>query len=84
MEGGYDARMKVRIGISNTDRLIELEISDAKAFKKEIERALEDGSLGWFTDTKGRSIGIPAKNFAFIEMDDPNEQPQVGFAPTAN
>ena len=81
MEGGYDAWMKVRIGISNTEKLIELEVSDAKVFKKEIERAVQDGGLGWFTDTKGRSIGIPSKNFAFIEIDDLDEQPQVGFAP---
>jgi len=81
LEEGYDACMKVRIGISQSDKLVDLEIDDAKAFKKEIERAVAEGGLGWFTDTKGRSIGISSKNLAFIEMDDPDEQPQVGFAP---
>lgn len=73
--------MKVRIGISNTDKLVELDVDDSQAFKKEIERAVVDGGMGWFIDTKGRSIGIPAKHVAFIEMDDSEEQPQVGFAP---
>ena len=73
--------MKVRIGISNTDKLIELEIDDAKGFKKEIERAVKEGGLGWFTDSKGRSVGIPAKNVAFIELEDADAGTQVGFAP---
>ena len=81
MEEGYDACMKVRIGISHTDKLIELEIDDAKAFKKEIERAVADGGLGWFTDTKGRTIGVPSINLAFVELEDAVEPAQVGFAP---
>jgi hypothetical protein len=80
-EGGYDAVMKVRIGISNTDKLVEIEVEDAKSFRKEIERAVADGGMGWFTDAKGRSVGIPARNVAFIEMDDPEASRTVGFAP---
>ena len=81
MEGGYDASMKVRIGISNTDKMIELEVDDAKTFKKEIEKAVETGSLGWFTDSKGRSVAVPANNIAFIEVEDAEGETQVGFAP---
>ena len=50
-EGGYDARtrnwrlMKVRIGISHTDKLVELEVDDADAFRKEIEGAVAAGGL---------------------------------------
>lgn len=73
--------MKVRIGISNTDKLVELEIDDAKAFKKEMERAIAEGGLGWFTDSKGRTVGIPAGSVAFIEMEDAGVSSQVGFAP---
>ena len=28
LEGGYDRRMKVRIGISTTDKLLEIEVLD--------------------------------------------------------
>lgn len=73
--------MKVRIGILETDKIIEIEIDDTKAFKKEIERAVRDGDLAWFTDFKGRSIGIPARNVAFIEIEDAAGEQQVGFAP---
>jgi len=72
--------MRVRIGIADTDKLVELEIDDVKAFKKEVERAVADGGLGWFVDTRGRSVGIPARNVAFIEIDDPGAEQKVGFA----
>ena len=73
--------MKVRIGISNADKRIEIEIDEEKAFRKQIEKAVQDGGLGWFKDGKGRSIGIPAPNIAFIEMEDSEGQQTVGFAP---
>lgn len=73
--------MKVRIGIANTDKLIEIEVDDAKSFKKEIEKAVEQGGLGWFTDSKGRTVGIPARNLAFIEIEEAEGERTVGFAP---
>jgi hypothetical protein len=80
-EGGYDRRMKIRIGISTTDKLLEIEIEDPKAFKDEMERAVAEGGLGWFTDSKGRTVGIPARSVAFIEMEDAGDSRTVGFAP---
>jgi hypothetical protein len=81
LEGGYDLGMKVRIGISTTDKLLELEVEDPKAFKEEMERAVSEGGLGWFTDSKGRTVGIPARSVAFIEMEDSGDSRTVGFAP---
>lgn len=75
--------MKVRIGISTTDKLLEIEIDDPKAFKKEMEKAVEGGGLGWFTDSKGRTVGIPARSVAFIEMEDTEGDRTVGFAPSS-
>lgn len=73
--------MKVRIGISTTDKLLEIEVEDAKKFQEEMERALAEGGLGWFTDSKGRTVGIPARSVAFIEMDDAGDSRTVGFGP---
>ena len=73
--------MKVRLGILNTDKLIELEVDDAKTFKEDIEKAVEEGGLGWFTDSRGRSVGIPVRNLAFVEIEDSGESQTVGFAP---
>ncbi|HWB88391.1 MAG TPA: DUF3107 family protein [Acidimicrobiia bacterium] len=73
--------MKVRIGISTTDKLLEIEIDDPESFKGEIEKAVSEGGLGWFTDSKGRTVGIPARSVAFIEMEDAELGHTVGFAP---
>ncbi len=74
--------MKVRIGISTTDKLLELEIEDPEAFREEIESSLAEGGVGWFTDSRGRTVGIPARSVAFIEIEDAGENQTVGFAPS--
>lgn len=73
--------MKVRIGIAETSKVVELDVPDADEFKAEIERALSEGGLAWFTDTKDRNVGIPAANVAFVEIDPAEGTPGVGFAP---
>lgn len=73
--------MKVRIGIADTDKLVELEVNDVDSFRQEIEAAVAGGGLGWFTDSKGRTVGIPASRVAFIEMEDADTGRTVGFAP---
>lgn len=80
-EGGYDPLMKVRIGISTTDKLLELEVDDPKTFRDEMEKAISNDGLGWFTDSKGRTVGIPARSVAFIELEDSGDEHAVGFAP---
>lgn len=73
--------MKVRIGISTTDKLLEIEVEDPEAFRKEMETAVVQGGMGWFTDSKGRTVGIPARSVAFVEMEDSGQGRTVGFAP---
>jgi hypothetical protein len=75
--------MRARIGIADTDKMVEVELEDVKTFKKEMERAVADGGLAWFTDSRGRSVGIPARNIAFVEVDDIETANTVGFAPVA-
>lgn len=73
--------MKVRIGISTTDKLLEIEVEDPEAFRKEMETAVVEGGMGWFIDSKGRTVGIPARSVAFVEMEDSGQGRTVGFAP---
>lgn len=82
MKGVTIPAMKVRIGISTTDKLLEIEVEDAKAFMKEMEAAVLEGGMGWFTDSKGRTVGIPARSVAFVEMEDTDSARTVGFAPS--
>lgn len=80
-EGGYDRPMKVRIGIANTEKLIEIEVDDEASFRSDIEKAVEKGGLGWFADSKGRRVGINARNIAFIQIEESDDGHTVGFGP---
>ncbi len=73
--------MKVRIGIAETNKVVEIEVDDVPSFKKELERAVAAGELAWFADSKARTIGIPAGQVAYVEIEDAESGPAVGFAP---
>jgi hypothetical protein len=73
--------MKVRIGIAETSKVFEIEIDDVEVFRGEVERALADGGMAWFTDTKSRTVGVPTASLAFVEIEAADGGPSVGFAP---
>ena len=73
--------MKVRIGIADTGKVVEIEVEDVEAFQSEVERAVADGGLAWFIDTKARTVGVPAQSISFVEIEAVEGGPSVGFAP---
>ena len=73
--------MRVRIGVAETNKVVEIEIEEVSSFKKELERAVAAGELAWFADSRGRTVGIPARQVAFVEIEDTESGPAVGFAP---
>ena len=73
--------MRVRIGITDTNKVVELDVDDVKEFQGEMERAVAEGGLAWFTDTRGRTVGIPSRGVAFVEIETSGGGPAVGFAP---
>ena len=73
--------MRVRIGITDTSKVVEIEVDDVKEFQDEVERAVSEGGLAWFLDTKGRTVGIPARGVAYVEIEGNEGGHSVGFAP---
>ena len=73
--------MRVRIGISDSSKVVELDVDDVKEFQGEMERAVSDGGLAWFTDTRQRVVGVPTGSVAFVEIEATEGGPAVGFAP---
>ncbi len=73
--------MKVRIGVAETSKVVELEVDDVDSFKSELERAVSEGGLAWFTDTKGGDVAIPGRSVAFVEIEASESSQAVGFAP---
>lgn len=73
--------MKVKIGVADAAKLVELEVEDVAAFQETIDEALTAGGMAWFTDTKGRDIGIPSSRIAFVEVESTDAMKTVGFGP---
>lgn len=73
--------MKVRIGIADSSKVVELEIEDLKKFRESIEDAVKGGGVAWFTDIKGREVGIPSGRIAYVEIESQDGAHAVGFAP---
>ncbi len=76
--------MRVRIGIGDTSREIELDVPDAEAFIAEIEDAFDtDKPMLWFTDVTDRRVGVPVARIAYVEVE-PEQKVSVGFSPGAD
>ena len=74
--------MEVRIGVTQTPKEIEVELSDGNRDQvmKDIEAALaDDAGVLWLTDRRGRTVGVPAAKIAYIEIA-PTEDRRVGFS----
>ena len=75
--------MDIRIGVTHAPREIEVELgddADADKLVAQVEKALsaETGML-WFTDRKGRRVGVPAARVAYVEIDSQSDERRVGF-----
>lgn len=73
--------MKVRIGVADSSKVVELEIEDLKKFRQSIEDAVKGGGIAWFPDVKGREVGIPSGRIAYVEVESQDGAHAVGFAP---
>jgi hypothetical protein len=79
----------VRIGVTYTPKEIEVELGDdidRDTLVKHVESALSgsgerQGERGvlWFTDRRGRQVGIPVDKVAYVEIGSPNDERRVGF-----
>jgi hypothetical protein len=76
----------VRIGVTYTPKEIEVDLgddADAAAIKADIETAMSDsGRVLWLTDRKGRTVGVPVDQVAYVEIGAPGDGRRIGFAGT--
>ncbi len=75
--------MDVRIGIVQSIKELEVELgddADRDQIISQIETSLSssEGVL-WFTDRKGRRVGVPAAKVAYVEVGAPVSERRVGF-----
>jgi hypothetical protein len=73
----------VRIGVTQAPRelvLARAHDADREAVKAQIDAVLaDDDRVLWLTDRKGRSVGVPAKKIAYVELGAPDSERRIGF-----
>jgi hypothetical protein len=72
----------VRIGLTQTPKELEVQLeegTDPAAIRAQVEAALGESTTLWFTDRRGRQIGVPSEKLAYVEIGSPNEERRIGF-----
>jgi len=74
----------VKIGVTYTAKEIDLELpddADRDQVLKDVEASLAEGNgVLWFTDKRGRTVGVPAGKVAYVEVGTVARDRRVGFA----
>jgi hypothetical protein len=71
--------MRVRIGVADTSREVELDVDDTEAFIAMVEEAHARGdAFIWVDALDGKRVGIPLSRLGFIEVE-PAHRVDVGF-----
>jgi hypothetical protein len=75
--------LEITIGVTDNPKEITLQVDEgAQALADRVDEALKGGGATlWFTDQKGKMVGIPTARLAFIEMDPTTHTRSVGFKP---
>ena len=72
--------MKVRIGVAESTKVVEVEAEDAAAFEADMTAAVERGDgIVWVEDEKRRRVGIPVTKIGYIEIESTADTSSVGF-----
>ncbi len=75
--------MDVRIGITQSGQVIELELdekTDRETLRSQVDEVLgsETGVLS-LTDRKGKEVGVPSGSVSFVELSSADPDRRIGF-----
>lgn len=68
---------KLRIGVEGA-RELEIDVDDVDASVADLEKALEESSMVWLTDSKGDRHGVVGGRLAFVIVES-NADRSIGF-----
>ncbi len=74
--------MDVRIGISESNQVIEVELADdadRAGLKSSVADAIGTGAMLWLTDKKGKETGVPGSKISFCEIGASDDERRIGF-----
>jgi hypothetical protein len=71
----------VKIGVLHSQKELSLEIDGSMDdIAKSVNDALkDDDGVLWLTDVKGRRVGVPAEQVAYVEIETDGSGKRVGF-----
>ncbi|MGH9188899.1 MAG: DUF3107 domain-containing protein [Acidimicrobiales bacterium] len=76
--------MEVRIGVTQVPKEISVDMGDDVDGDKlvdEIKDAIANESpMLWFTDRRGRRVGVPSAKLAYVEVGATGSDRRVGFS----
>ncbi len=76
--------MEIRIGVIQSPREIEIDMGDSVDSDKLVEEIKEamgnDSSMLWFTDRRGRRVGVATEKLAYVEVGATGHERRVGFS----
>lgn len=76
--------MEIRIGVTQSPKEIEIDMGDevdGDTLVEEIKTAMTDESkILWFTDRRGRRVGVPTGKLAYVEVGATSGDRRVGFS----
>ncbi len=75
--------MDIRIGVIQTAKELVVEMADTTdraALQADLEVVLADEDrVLWLTDKKGRTVAVPSKKIAYVDLGADDEKRRVGF-----
>lgn len=75
--------MDLRIGLTQSAKELEVHLpddADQAAVRAQVEDALSGkAETVWFTDRKGRLVGVVAAKLAYVEIGSPEDERRIGF-----
>lgn len=75
--------MDVRIGVIQTAKELVVEMADTTdraALTADLEAVLSDEDrVLWLTDKKGRTVAVPSRKIAYVDLGADDEKRRVGF-----
>jgi hypothetical protein len=72
----------VRIGLTQSPKELEVQLDEATdpaAVRQQVEAAIADSTTLWFTDRRGRQIGVPSEKLAYVEIGSATDDRRIGF-----
>ena len=76
--------MLVRIGMTNSNKELEVELAEGMAgdtVVADITNAVsQDAGMVWLTDRKGRRVGVATSKLAYVEVASEADSRRVGFS----